>query len=76
MSLYVTTPDSFLYGHAVRRARKTYTCDGWTSRLCRTQINPGDLYVEGDPAPDRAGGFGTYRYCAKCCSCEIEEAGE
>jgi len=70
----VSTSDSLLHGHAVRRARKTYDCDGWMNRANHTQILPGDLYVEGDPAPDRAGGFGSYRYCAECCPREIEEA--
>ena len=63
-----------LKDHYVRRARKSYDCDGWATHGCEVIIEPGTEYVEGEPDIDRAGGFGHKRYCAVCCSQEIAEA--
>lgn len=58
-------------GRAIRRARKPYVCEQWVSgwpqiNRCGRPINAGDLYVEGDVDPDRAGGFGHERICLEC----------
>lgn len=49
------------YAHFVT-ARKQYRCDN-----CPGVIAPGTQYLDpGDSNPDRAGGFGGYRYCLEC----------
>jgi hypothetical protein len=65
----------WLDGHCLRRARKPHRCvfdrvsfdDRGTRTLirCKTNIQPGDLYAEGDRNDD-AGGFGCDRYCLAC----------
>ena len=61
-----TVTSGWLTGHAIRRARKAGPCqygpmpDG---TRCQVQLRPGDDYVEGDPDPSVAGGFGGPRYC-------------
>lgn len=50
-------------------ARKAYRCDN----RCPGQIGPGDLYIDpGECNPDRANGFGGYRYCLKCAGGEAK----
>lgn len=54
-----------LEGHPVRRARKTFQCDGWTDRRGHARIVVGDYYVEGF-GDGSAGGFGCARICLSC----------
>lgn len=62
----------WLDGHRIRRARVAGQCYG--VRRCPYGINPGDFYVEGDPHPDHAGGFGHDRYCMAHSSDEARAA--
>lgn len=60
----------------VRTARKQHRCvtaelaERGTrpdvSAVCTITINPGEQYVEGDPNPYKAGGFGHDRICLPC----------
>ena len=62
----------------IRRARKAHRCGYWhglaNGGRCRTVIQPGDLYAEGDPDPDYAGGFGLERYCLACAGPDAQAA--
>jgi hypothetical protein len=51
-------------GCRIRTARKAGFCADF--RHCRTVIQPGDRYVQGDSQHDIAGGFGYERLCLKC----------
>jgi hypothetical protein len=53
----------WLDGEAVRRARVAGPCKNGP---CRNRIEVGDLYVEGELDPYRAGGFAVERYCLTC----------
>lgn len=58
----------------VRKARKRHACE---NPQCPRDIERGDLYVEGDIDPYRAGGFGHERFCIVCAGPDatiIEEA--
>lgn len=48
-----------------RRARKDHRCDyGPPARPCPTTIRRGELYFDPlESNPDRAGGFGGFRFC-------------
>jgi hypothetical protein len=46
------------------QARKSHKCD-----KCGATIDKFALYIDpGDANPERAGGFGGYRYCLACAS--------
>lgn len=59
-----------------RRARKDHRCahariaergnNERVAAVCRRTIAKGELYLEGDPDPYYAGGFGHDRYCMAC----------
>lgn len=64
-------------GHHIRTARKAHRCDydhgvGNGGR-CKTIIQPGDRYVEGD-ANDGAGGYARDRYCLACAGDEARSS--
>ncbi len=51
-------------GAILRTARKAAKCD---NHVCRQPIQQHDRFIDpGDANPERAGGFGGYRYCLKC----------
>ncbi len=56
-------------GHTMRRARKEYSCDGWSNALpghrCPNKIIPGDYYALGIRGA-LSGGFGVDRLCLEC----------
>jgi hypothetical protein len=70
--------EGWLAGHRIRRAPKGHRCDYWRGKAnggrCDAPIRPGDLYVEGEMSPDRAGGFGHDRYCFDCAGPEARAA--
>lgn len=49
-------------GYQVRRARKVFKCDD----RCGYWLGGGQLYLQGEVDPYRAGGFGHDRICLKC----------
>lgn len=58
----------WLKGRRVRQARKAGTCDYLNGVIWRKYphtVQPGALYVEGDPN-ESAGGYGNDRYCLAC----------
>ena len=65
----VIIQDGWLQGHCIRRARKAHRCDyshGFSGGgRCKTIIQPGEIYAEGE-GNERAGGFGNDRYCLPC----------
>lgn len=62
----LTVIDGEMSGHPVRKARKTFSCDGWTNKIGHAKIFAGDYYVEGFATIDVANGFGHDRYCIAC----------
>lgn len=57
--------------YEVRRARKTYRCDGDPYPMgCAGPIRPGDTYVRSTATPDHGDlgnvGWWTLRYCVTC----------
>ena len=72
----VTVTDGTWEGHVWRRARKSYLCD-YNKRggvWCTNQIEAGDVYLEGQMNPYKAGGFGNYRYCQLCAGADARAA--
>jgi hypothetical protein len=65
----IVIQDGWLKGHCIRRARKAHRCDYthgvYNGGRCKTIIQPGDFYAEGE-GNDSAGGFGNDRYCLSC----------
>ncbi len=48
----------------LRTARKNSKCD---NHVCRQPILQHERYIDpGDANPERAGGFGGFRYCLRC----------
>ena len=68
----------WLDGHRIRKARKAHTCDYFKGASngghCNKPIAAGAFYCEGLVNPDRAGGFGHFRYCAECAGPEAANA--
>ena len=72
----VTVTDGTWKGHVWRRARKSYLCD-YNKRggvRCTNQIEAGDVYLEGQMNPYKAGGFGNYRFCQLCAGADARAA--
>jgi len=67
-------------GHLIRRARKSRICEygitisGDPTSHCTRVIEPGDLYVEGELNPCKAGGYGQDSYCLDCAGSDAQEA--
>lgn len=65
----IVVADGWLKGQPIRKARKAHRCDYFhgvrNGGRCKTIIQPGSYYVEGE-ANDEAGGFGHDRYCLAC----------
>lgn len=55
----------------VRVARKSGVCAGWEKRGGH-QMMIGELYVETELDPYKAGGFGMSRCCLKCAGIKAE----
>jgi hypothetical protein len=55
-------------GHLIRRARKSGSCEYWKGANAggRAPIKVGDLYMEGEHHPGKAGGFAAERWCMNC----------
>ena len=72
----MTVTDGTWKGHLWRRARKSSPCDYNKGRgvWCTNQIEAGDVYLEGEMSPYRAGGFGTERYCQLCAGTDARAA--
>ena len=72
----VTVTDGTWKGHVWRRARKSYPCDYNKGRgvYCTNQIEAGDVYLEGEMDPYKAGGFGNDRYCQLCAGTDARAA--
>jgi hypothetical protein len=70
-----TVEGGWLDGFPIRRARKPHRCNYWhglhNGGRCKTIIQPGDFYVEGE-GNDEAGGFGNDRYCLPCAGPEAQ----
>jgi hypothetical protein len=64
----------WLDGRMIRRARKPFHCRYWHGRAngghCKTIVQPGELYAEGE-SNDVAGGYGVDRYCIACAGDEV-----
>jgi hypothetical protein len=54
----------YFKGNRIRTARKAGKCADF--RHCGNMIEVGDLYVEGEGDPYKAGGFGRERLCLAC----------
>jgi len=61
-----------------RRARKPHRCDNhfWGGVRCPVEIQPGVAYIDTGESNDRAGGFGTDRWCARCVQWYEQQKGE
>ncbi|HET8638123.1 MAG TPA: hypothetical protein VFL96_14840 [Acidobacteriaceae bacterium] len=70
MSAEITS--GWLQGRMIRRARKAGRCAQY--RLCKHEIQRGELYAEGELDPYTAGGFALERYCLPCAGEEAQAA--
>ena len=64
------TFDVNLGPRTVRQARKAGWCDGWSNRFRHARIEAGDLYVETEMDPEKAGGYALQRVCLACVGLE------
>ena len=62
--------DSLFHGARWREARKSHHCDNgfWGGVRCPVTIDIGQRYLDTGESNDRAGGFGTDRWCSGCVS--------
>ncbi len=68
--------DENLGPRQVRQAKKAGPCSGWRESFSHTTIEVGDLYVETEMNPDKAGGFSMKRICLGCAGLRPRAVGD
>ncbi len=68
--------DKNLGPRLVKTAKKAGLCSGWNNPAGHARIEVGDLFVETETDPARAGGFAMQRVCLDCAGLHLRAVGQ